>query len=435
MNLQEMPAFKKTTKEKESDMRLDHARLLQSVRPLTLVLSAAASFGALSAQASPDFSDFFEGGKFIIDARYRFESVSQDGFAKDAAAHTVRLRAGYQTAKVWDLQFLLEGEGILQLNDSFNDTVNGHTAYPIVADPEDAQINRLQLEYSGLPQTVITVGRQRLNFDNQRFVGGVAFRQNEQTFDAARITNTSIEDLSLTYVYVTQVNRIFGEDSTQGAYEGSTHLVNASYDIRQWGKLSAYAYLLNFDDAATQSSATFGMRFAGRHDVAEGVSALYSLEYATQHDYENSPSQFDLSYWAAEAGLATHGFRLLAGRESLEGNGTRGFATPLATLHKFQGYADVFLTTPGNGIVDTYATLGYETKLEGTAPFTGLTAAVTWHAFDAERGNTSFGNEMDYEISGKMGDHWSIGVKYADYQGDSAVADRDKLWLSVDFSY
>ncbi|MEQ1754448.1 MAG: hypothetical protein ABL973_09975 [Micropepsaceae bacterium] len=401
----------------------------------TLLVAGIASIGAMQARADNSFGDFFDNGKLLLDARYRFESVSQDGKPDDAAANTIRVRAGFQTGKVWDLQGLIEAEGIFHLNDAFDDTLNGHTTYPIVADPEDIQINRLQIEYSGLPQTLVTVGRQRMNLDNQRFVGGVAFRQNEQTFDAVRFTNTSIENLSLTYAYINQVNRVFGEDSPQGHYDSSSHLFNAAYDIKGWGKLTGYAYLLDLRQAPTQSTATLGARLAGKHELATDISVLYALEYANQKDYGNNTADVNLNYWLLEGGVASHGFKLLAGQETLEGNGSRGFATPLATLHKFQGYADVFLNTPANGIVDTYGTLAYETKLEDAGPVTGVMAAITYHEFEADRGSASFGNETDYEVVARLGDNWSAGVKYADYKGDAAFADRDKLWLTVEFNY
>ena len=290
-----------------------------------------------------------------------------------------------------------------------------------------------------------TVGRQRINFDNQRFVGGVAFRQNEQTFDAARITNTSIENLALTYIYVNQINRIFGEESTQGAFEGDTHLFNAGYDIKGWGKLTGYAYLIDLEDApqaTIPSTKTFGLRFAGKHDIAEGITGLYAFEYATQSDYENNPGNYDVDYWLIEAGVGAHGFKLLGGIESLEGDGTNRFQTPLATLHKFQGYADVFLVTPANGIVDIYGTLAYETKIESADPLTSIMAAVTYHDFETERGSASLGSETDIELVARFGEHWSAGVKYADYDGVPSApavcttcADRQKLWLSIDFTY
>ncbi len=416
-------------------MTMLHRSPFTSAAPMAVIFASVATFGAINARAEPTFSDFFTEGKFILDARYRFEHVEQDGFANDANANTLRVRAGFQTGKVWDLQGLIELEGIGHLNDEFNDTVNGHGAYPTVADAEDFQINRVQLEYSGLPQTVITVGRQRINLDNQRFIGGVAFRQNEQTFDAVRITNTSIDNLTVGYIYLDRVNRVFGDRSVQGDFEGDTHLVNAAYDVAGWGKLTGYAYLIDLNEAPGQSTATFGARFAGKHDISEDVGAIYAVEYATQSDYAGNPGRYDLGYWLVEGGLTSHGIKLLGGIETLEGDGIRGFSTPLATLHKFQGYADVFLTTPANGIVDAYGTLGYETKVDNWEPITGVTAAVTYHDFSAERGGASFGTETDAELAVKFGDHWSAGITYADFNGDSGFGDRNKLWLSVDFTY
>lgn len=416
-------------------MRDSTQRLFSSTLPGAALLAACATLGAISAKADPSLADAFEGGKFIFDGRYRYEHVDQAGFNRDADAHTLRVRAGFQTGKLWNLQGLVEVEGVVQFNDDFNDTVNGNLTYPIVADPEDFQINRLQIEYSGLPQTVVTVGRQRLNFDNQRFVGGVAFRQNEQTFDAARITNMSIENLSITYAFVNQVNRVFGEESRQGAFEGGTHLFNAVYDVAGWGKASGYAYLVDLHELPAQSTKSFGLRFAGKHDIVDGIAALYAFEYATQSDYGRNAGDFELSYSLIEAGLGAHGFKMLAGVETLNGDGVRGFSTPLATLHRFQGYADVFLNTPANGIVDQYGTLAYETTLEDFGPVTGAMAAVTYHEYDAERGNVSFGSETDVEFVARFGDHWSAGIKYATYDGDGGLTDRDKVWLSVDVTY
>lgn len=110
--------------------------------------------------------------------------------------------------------------------------------------------------------------------------------------------------------------------------------------------------------------------------------------------------------------------------------------TEIATdARRRQGYADVFLVTPANGIVDTYGTLAYETKLDDAGPLTGFMAAATYHDFEADRGGASFGSEIDLEVMGRFGPHWSARVKFADYDGDGAFADRQKLWLTVEFTY
>lgn len=392
--------------------------------------------GVLPAGASDDIDDLLVDGKFTFDARARMERVDQEGFTERAVAPTVRARVGFVTGKVFDLQALAEVEAIVHLRDRFNDSVNGHTTYPLVPDPDGLELNRLQIEYSGLPQTVVTLGRQRINLDNQRFVGAVGWRQNEQTFDGLRITNTSVDGLALTYVFVNQVNRIFGNESLQGEYEGATHLFNAGYELAPVGKVVGYVYLLDLQEALAQSTASYGLRVAGKKDIGGGYNLGYEAEYAHQNEYADNPNTISLDYWHGDLWVARSGLSVLAGVESLEGNGARGFSTPLATLHKFQGYADVFLTTPANGIVDVYGKVGYETKLsEPFGPITAISVAAWYHDFDAERGGQSLGSEVDLEAAAKLGDHFTIGAKYADYDGDGGYAGRQKLWLYMDAVY
>jgi hypothetical protein len=407
---------------------------------LAALLVSAAGSGVQTARASDNVDDLLVDGKFTFDARARYEQVNQEGFAKDASAPTVRARVGFVTGKVANFQGLIEGEAIVHLSDAFNDTVNGATAFPKVVDPAGMELNRLQLEYTGIPQTVVTLGRQRINLDNQRFVGAVGWRQNEQTFDALRVTNTSIDGLALTYIFVNQVNRIYGNESHQGQYDGPIHLFNAAYDWAPVGKIVGYAYLLDLDGVALvnlQSTATLGARVTGKKDLGDKLMLGYEAEYAHQNDYGNNPGHFDLNYWHGDLSLARSGLSALVGVESLEGDGVRGFSTPLATLHKFQGYADAFLTTPVDGIVDVYGKIGYEKKFdEPVGPITGFTAAAWYHGFDTERHSAPLGNEFDVEAVARLGEHFAIGSKYANLDSEiGAYKDQQKVWLYVEAIY
>ena len=409
---------------------------------LAALLVSAAGSGIQTARASDDVDDLLVDGKFTFDVRARYEHVDQEGFAKDASAPTVRARVGFVTGKVANFQGLIEGEAIVHLSDHFNDTENGQTAFPKVVDPAGMELNRLQLEYTGIPQTVVTLGRQRINLDNQRFIGASGWRQNEQTFDALRVTNTSIDGLALTYIYVNQVNTIYGNESPLGDFQGPVHLFNAAYDLPPVGKIVGYAYLLDLNGqttAAAQSTATFGLRVTGKKDVGDGLSLGYEAEYAHQNDYADNPNNISLDYWHGDLSLARSGLSALVGVESLEGSGVTnvaGFSTPLATLHKFQGYADAFLVTPKNGIVDVYGKVGYEMKFDQpVGPITGFTAAAWYHGFDSERGSQSLGEEFDLEAVARLGEHFSLGTKYANYDGDGGVQGREKIWLYVDANY
>ena len=315
----------------------------------------------------------------------------------------------------------------------FNDTINGHTAYPVVPDPNNLELNRLQLLYIGLPQTAITLGRQEINLGDQRFAGAVAFRQNEQTFDAVRVTNHSVANLALTYIYVNRVNRIFGSDSTMGHFNTNAHLFNAAYTMADIGTLGAYAYLLDINSAPALSTQTYGLSFAGRQTLADALSVTYRAEGATQHAYASNPQTFDLAYLRGELGLASGLFSAMGGIEYLEGNGTTGFSTPLATLHKFQGFADVFLTTPASGITDAYGKLGIAKKDLALGAITGASLSGWYHAFDNPHGG-SLGSEFDLEAVLHWEEHVSTSLTYATYRGVPGIASRDKVWLAIEIS-
>ncbi len=382
--------------------------------------------------AATNLGEFLTDGSLLLNARYRYEHVDQSGFSKAADAHTVRLRAGYRTPVFHGLQGLLEIQATGHLSDTFNDTVNGHTDYPVIPDPENVQLNRLQLRYTDIPDTALTLGRQEINLDDQRFIGAVGFRQNEQTFDAVRIDNSSIPGLSLTYIYLDRVNRVFGVYSSQSHFSGDVHLINAAYDLSHIGKLTAYAYLLGLDNAPSLSTQTYGASLAGRQPFFRSTFLGYRLEGATQQPYSNNPKRFDLTYLRGELGLSSDLWSAMGGVEYLDGNNAIGFSTPLATLHKFQGFADVFLTTPASGIVDTYGELGMAKKLTLGA-ISGVALSGWYHDFANPHGG-ALGSEFDLDATLKFGRHVSTSLTYANYDGVKGYASRDRIWFTVEMS-
>ena len=368
-------------------------------------------------------------GDWILDTRLRYESVSQDGL-EDADAVTLRARLGYETPAWRGLQASAELEGVAQLTDDFNDTVNGHTGYAIVPDPEAFELNRLQLAWSGANGRSVVLGRQRIVLGNARFVGNVGFRQNEQTFDALRASFRPFEQTTLTYIYVDRVRRIFGDDSPQGEWDSDSHIVQAEVTTPV-GRLAAYGLLLDFQDAPAQSSQTYGLRWQNEWEVGAYKPRL-TLEVAQQRDFGNNTADFDLGYQHAEFGLRRGLWSVTAGGERLESDDTRGFSTPLATLHAFQGWADVFLTTPPDGVRDLYAGASYSaTPWSDTQP---LTLAVTYHHFADDGGATDFGSEWDASARFTINEHVSIEAKTALFDGeDVRFADRNKFWLALEY--
>ncbi len=393
-----------------------------------LAASGGAAFAQESAAKEPSaLEKALAAAKPIFDARIRYERVSQDGFAENAGAITYRLRGGVETGKLWDTSLLVEFEHIEDLNGDFNSTINGLTQFPVVPDPDATELNRFQLANTSLPDTKITLGRQRIILDDARFVGNVGWRQNEQTFDALRVENTSVKGLKLDFAYIEQVNRIFGDDSPMGRFESDSFIVNGRYDVPVKGaKLSVagYAYLLDFDNAPAASSQTFGAS-------VEASKGLFSLQgaYAAQSDYGAQPLSYEADYYMIEGGVAKNGFSLGAGYEVLTGDGAIGFATPLATLHAFNGWADVFLATPPDGVEDLYVSAGYKKKDVG--PFSLLSLSAVYHDFSAENADTDYGSEFDIVGIAKF-KKFTLLAKFAAYDADAFATDRDKFWLQLE---
>lgn len=370
----------------------------------------------------------------ILDTRLRYEGVDQDPIENEARALTFRLRAGVETGPAWRTTLLAEAEQVWSLDGNYDSTTNGKTLYPVVQDPQGGEINRLQLTNTALPDTMVTVGRQRIVLDDQRFVGNSGWRQNEQTFDAARVVNRSVQNLVVDVTYVDQVNRVFGDESRIGRYNGDSWLANVAYRLPA-GQLTIFRYQLQFDpiDGAPavvrDSSRTTGARFAGKHSLG-AVELSYAASYAAQSEWGDNPLSFDLDYRFAELAATRGRYSLGAGMELLGGDGTKGFGTPLATLHKFQGWADKFPATPVNGIDDRYLMAGF--TAQHPAPFDALSAQLVLHRYAAERGSMDCGDEINALVQARW-HRFSGLLKYADYRADGYLTDTRKLWLQIEY--
>ena len=379
--------------------------------------------------------------KPLFDLRLRAENVDQDGIANDAHATTLRARLGFETGKAWNTALLVEGEGVLPIQDDYrpDPAIPSMTTYPVVPDAEAYEINRFQLTNTSIPGTTLTLGRQRLALDDQRFVGPVGWRQNEQTFDALRVVNKSVKNLVIDFTYFNKVNRLFGEDSPQGDYEGDSGLLNLGYQTKKAGKITAFSYLLDFENIAAvpaavrDSTSTYGLRWAGDAPVGK-VKLGYSLSLAKQTDYADNPLDFDLGYQFAELTATYKQFSLGYGMEVLEGNGVKGFTTPLATLHKFNGWADKFLATPPNGIEDRFFTAGV--TLKGALGLDSLALAASHHDYDAERIGADYGWEINLSLAAKY-KKMNFMLKFADFDEGVLPAARNtqKVWGQVEFTW
>ena len=365
---------------------------------------------------------------FEWNLRLRHEQVDDDAFARDAEAMTLRLRAGLRWRIGNGFSALVEGEGIAALDDHYNSGANGRVDRPAVTDPVGVELNQAWLGWKA-DRFGVAAGRQRLTFDNQRWIGNSGWRQNEQTFDALALDWTIRADWSARYAWLDRVHRVAGDEARDPlARERNldTHLGELTWHqgIQQVG---AYAWLLDDQDVATASTATFGLR-AVTDAVKDGSGWGLALELARQRDHARNPIAFSHRYWRIEPSGTWHGTTLRAGWEHLGGNGAHALQTPLATLHAFNGWADKFLVTPPAGLDDRY--LGAGGAFHGGR----LDWQVAWHDFEAATGGAHYGREWDAAFGFPVMAHVRGLAKLAAYDADAFAAGTTKAWLQFEWS-
>ena len=240
-------------------------------RMLVLVLAALAA----SPAAAEGAADFVGNGKANLDLRYRFEAVEQDDKPESADANTLRIRLDLASGEVAGFSGHLQADHIEALGDpQYDDTRNGQAQYPVVADPQGTDLNQAWLQYRGAKDTVLRLGRQMISIGNERFVGPVGWRQNEQSFDAVRLDTRALPGTSITYAWVDRVMRVFGPDEGMPPAELSSdsHLLDARVTSLSVGALALYGYhatLHPFQGWADKFTTTPS---AGIEDLYLGVS-------------------------------------------------------------------------------------------------------------------------------------------------------------------
>jgi len=379
----------------------------------TAILSAPAAFAADS-----DLTSALTDGKLSANLNLRYEGVEQDNAAKDANALTLRTRINYTTGAFKGFSAAVELENSVALVDDYKDAIGHGNEYSVVADPDHTELDQAYFAYKD-GKLSGKIGRQVITMDNHRFVGHVGWRQDRQTFDALTLGYQLSEATKVSYAYLAKRNRIFSDEKD---VDSKDHLLNISHKLSS-GKLTGYAYLLEEDKTGGAEINTFGIRYAGASKLNDH-KVTYSAEFAYQ---DNETLDRDANYFAVDAGTQLASVNVKVGYELLGSDtGKYGFATPLATLHKFNGWADQFLGTPAQGLQDIYVSV--------SGKLAGGSWKIVAHDFTAD--NTSgdvddLGSEIDAVYAKAINKTFKAGIKYAAYNAGDTKVDTDKVWVWV----
>lgn len=401
-------------------------------RPYPAPVAAATILTALLAVTCGVAHSEAAGG--FADARYRLEWVDEQDFDENATASTLRTRLGYLTPRHNGFELMAELSNVVAIGaDDYNagaGATPNRTDFPVVADPEDTRLSRAWLAWTSSGGTRLQAGRQRIKLDDDRFIGNVGWRQNEQTYDSVTLRR-GIGDWSLFYGWIGRVNRIFASDLDAGRHDHRTHLLNLGRALAPGHRLTTYLYRIEDRDQPALSNRTIGLRYTGNAEWRERP-LTWLIETALQSDAgEAAPVDYSAEYVRLELGTTfasslspTVGFERLGGSR----RPGRAFRTPLATLHAFNGWADRFLATPDRGLDDLYAGIG------GRAG--KLKWQVTAHDFRAESGGDRYGRELDASLSIPLFDSASLLIKAARFESNSAAfRDVTRFWTQLSVAW
>ena len=324
------------------------------------------------------------------------------------------------------------GQMMAVSNFGFNNYAPENSSYDLVADPANARITQAYLDYK-IGATLLRIGRQMVNLDDQRFVGAVDWRQMPQTFLAYTLVDKSIENFTFTGAYVTK--RYGVTDNLSG--DTNTVLLNANYKVSPALKLTGYDYLIS------SSSDTYGVMASGKVDTIKYLAEIAQQKDASLKTKNGIKPTVDALYYRGDVSTNYNGLIAGVAYESLgKANGkNHGFTAPLSTLHKWQGFADAFLgytaVTNTYGLNDASIKVGYADKKIGKI-------IATYHDFEAQEATAGTskdaGSELDFLYVKPVSKNLKLLGKVALFNADSnsvtgATQDINKYMVQLDYKF
>ncbi len=410
----------------------------KNVRNAVIVLGILVGTSGM-AETADSLGEAIREGQASIQLRLGFEYSSTDDALAPARGLNLRLRLGYRTAEYRDTSAFIQFHGLANLVEDFRFPGGGEAGRDVIGDPDGERVHQAYVDYTGVPDTRLRLGRQEIVLDDARLIGNVNWRQNGQSFDAVSFSNQSIPGLTLYGALIGQVNTIFL------THVDLDHLIllNARYAIDDQNNLTAFSYLLDTEISTptAQDSATYGVRANGQ--LADIVR--YDIAYAYQGDYQDGKRHNgDMINAFVGLNLEAVGFGIGYNRISGQDGKDLPFSTLYSTAHKFNGWADQFLATNAGtlagGLEDVYVQVG--------TSILDAKVLLRYHMFDTTensaggtRFDKNYGDEIDLDITRGITENLTGQIRLAYYNEtdgkntSNPTTDEEVAWLRLLYKY
>ncbi|WP_414041284.1 alginate export family protein [Acidithiobacillus sp. M4-SHS-6] len=381
---------------------------------------------------------FLKHGTYTFQFRPRYEFAQQEGL-RPSHAFTIRTMLGLKTAPVYGLSAYVQFINVAGIMNKYNSILNGKSSYTIIPDPEETGVNQFYLQYQMPLNSYIRVGRQEIVLDDSRFIGNVNFFQTPQSYDAISLNYNLNNDIGLYGAYIWRIKNILNQiEPTKSFVIEATvkpiKLININLFGYWYGNQSKSiipgAPACGLPGIRSCNDQILGARATGLAKLSNNIALKYRVTYAKQLPYDGGSSLVNAHYLHGGAYLKYKSFMLGADYMLMGSNstGTYGFQTPLATKHLFNGWADVFLTTPQSGLKSAYFTV------KGNIDGLGLMAR--YYNFRSAYKNKAFGHEVDLSVIDKLTHYLNVGAQYADFVTSTNVLRNTQAgWVFCDLKF
>lgn len=397
--------------------------------------------GSLTAAPLDDFVAALKDGTPDVDVIAGFEYKHRDDTTSPGQQFSVRTRVGYRTATFFNTAAYVQLHNVSNIMEQYRfshgGTMHGNLGRDVIADPDGSRFQKAYLDFKGLPDTLIRIGRQDIILDDSRLMGNIDWRLNGQSFDAASITNTSIPDVKLYAAYVQQVNTILLDSLDLDGF----YLFNAAYSGLKNHTISLHTYLLDTESTAdsARDNATYGFRVDGKI-----APISYYLDYSHQSNFADGEDHNADMLNVYMAGKINTMFALGAGYSYISGQdgSDRPFDTLFSTAHKFNGFADQFLGTNGGSLRDGL----HDYYVQAITQAFGAKLVLAYHYFDTTENDFfdgTYGDEFDALLVKPLAENLKFIVKYANFMQDDSrsggydnpTRDTEILSVRLQFKY
>ncbi|MEL6557073.1 MAG: alginate export family protein [Bacteroidota bacterium] len=345
-------------------------------------------------QSQNELTSLINEGEFVFNGKLRFWHAN-DAAARTSQAYSFGTNFGYLSKSYKGFRIYAEGESVVALTpDLYFDGVNGLTDRTNVTDPETLELNQMYVSYNDTLNggTVINfkVGRQAAIVEDERFIGRVSARQDDQTFDAiyGKLLNDD-KGVSFEYAYMYQVNRLIAE---VGDWRSDSHAFMLGFYKNPMARVGIFSHLLDFqDDSPGQSNQTFGITIDRSKIPQDRTAVTYQTAFAYQSEYGDNPIAYDAFLINAEVGVSVPGagvFRLGYELASSD-NGVASYQFPLSTGQRLHRISDKFINPPADGLHNPYFTA------ESRNIFWGIGGWLGYHTYFSEESGDFLAHEID----------------------------------------